>query len=45
MGPFCPDSSSFCPLSESDQEKGCFGVGLGVFLVLAYPRKGFVTAE
>ena len=23
--------SSFCPLSSSGQEKGCFGVGLGVF--------------
>ena len=43
-GPFCPDSSSFCPLSKSGQEKGCFWVGLGVFLVCTYPRKGFVTA-
>ena len=25
------DGSSFCPLSSSGQEKGCFGVGLGVF--------------
>ena len=42
-GPFCPDSSSFCPLSKSGQEKGCFGVGLGVFLVCAYQRKAIVT--
>ena len=25
-GPFCLDSSSFCPFSSSGQEKGCFGV-------------------
>ena len=44
-GPFCPGSSSFCPLSTSGQEKGCFGVGLGVFCVCTYPQKGFVTGE
>ena len=31
-GPGCPDGSSFCPLSSSDQEKGCFGVRLEVFV-------------
>ena len=38
-GPVCPDSSSFCTLSSSGQEKGCFGVGLGplgVFCTCAY---------
>ena len=44
-GPGCQDGSSFCPLSGSGQEKGCFGVGLGVFCVRTYPRKGCVTAE
>ena len=37
--------SSFCQLSSSGQEKGSFGVGLGVFCVRIYPRKGCVTAE
>ena len=38
-GPFCPGSSSFCPFSKSGQEKGLFGVGLGVVCVCAYPEK------
>ena len=41
-GPFCPECSSFCPLSSSGQEKGCFGVGFGAFCVRTYPQKGFV---
>ena len=44
-GPNCPDCSSFCPLSSSGQEKGCFGVGLGVFCVCTYSLKECVTAE
>ena len=44
-GPNCPDCSSFCPLSISGQEKGCFGVSLWVFCVHTYPREGCVTAE
>ena len=44
-GPFCPDVSSFCPLSMSGQKKGYFGVGLGMFCVRTYPRKGFASAE
>ena len=40
-GPGCPDSSSFRPLLSSGQEKGCFGVGLGVFFVHTNPRKGW----
>ena len=35
--------SSFCPLSSSGQEKGCFGVELGVFCVCTYLQKGCVT--
>ena len=31
-GPVCPDSSSFCLLSSSEQEKGCFGVGLCAYI-------------
>ena len=44
-GQNCPDSSSFCPLSSSGQEKGCFGVGLGLFCVCTYPLKGCVAEE
>ena len=36
-GPGCPDGNSFCPLSSSGQEKGCFGVCLGVCCVRIYP--------
>ena len=43
VGPNCPDYSSFCPLSSSGQEKGCFGVGLVVFCICTYPQKGFVA--
>ena len=32
--------SSFCPLSSSGQEKGCFGVELGVFCVCTYLQMG-----
>ena len=39
-GPFCPDGISFCPLSSSGQENGCFGVRLGVFCVRTYPERG-----
>ena len=28
-GPSCPECSSFCTLSSSVQEKGCFGMGFG----------------
>ena len=35
-----PSCSSFCPLSSSGQEKGCFGMGFGVFCVCTYPPKG-----
>ena len=44
-GPNCPDGSSFCPLSSSGQEKGCFGAGMGVFCVRTYLQKGYVTSE
>ena len=33
MGFILPRQSSFCPLSKSGQEKGCFVLGLGVFRV------------
>ena len=36
-GPSCPDGNSFGPLLSSGQEKGCFGVGFGVFCVRTYP--------
>ena len=47
LGPNCPDCSSFCLLSDSGQGKGChcIGVGLGVFCVSTYPRKGCARAE
>ena len=44
-GPGCPDCSSFHPVSSSGQEKGCFGLGLGVFCVLTYLRNGCAMAE
>ena len=34
---FCLDGTSFFQISSSGQEKGCFGVGLGVFCVRKYP--------
>ena len=43
LGPGCPDSSSFCPLSSSGQENGCFGVVLatvGVALCKYISLKG-----
>ena len=38
-GPFCQDSSSFCPLSTSGKEKGCFGAGFwGVLCTYISPK-------
>ena len=42
-GSGCPDCSSYCPLSSSGQEKGCFGVGLGVLWVHTYPSEYLTT--
>ena len=43
LGPGCPDGSSFCRISSSGQEKGCFGMGFGVFCVCTYPQKGLLS--
>ena len=48
---FCPDGVYFAQtvvyfaFFKSGQEKGCFGVELGVLCVRTYPQKGCVTAE
>ena len=45
LGPWPDFKCAFSwPLSISGQEKGWFGVGLGVFCVCTYPKKGCVTA-
>ena len=41
----CNTAVHFAYFQKSGQEKGCFGVGLQVFRVRTYPRKGLVMAE